>query len=57
LKKFLVAGGKQENKKFSMVRWEQVVIPYEKRGLSIRIPRLMNVALRMKIIWILIIGK
>jgi len=52
-----VAGGKQENKKFSLVRWEQVVLPYEQGGLSIQTPRVMNAALGMKIVWRLIIGK
>ena len=52
-----MAGGKQENKKFSLVRWEKVVLPYEQGGLSIRIPGLMNAALGMKIIWRLITGK
>lgn len=57
LRGFLWQGGKQENKKFSLVRWEQVVLPYEQGGLSIWLPGLMNVALGMKIIWILITGK
>lgn len=57
LRGFLWQGGKQENKKFSLVRWEQVVLPYEQEGLSIRLPGLMNVALGMKIIWRLITGK
>ena len=57
LRSFLWHGGKQENKKFSLVRWEKVVLPYEQGGLSIRLPSLMNVALGMKIIWRLITGK
>ena len=57
LRSFLWQGGKQENKKFSLVRWALVVLPYEQGGLSIQIPELMNVALGMKIIWRLIIGK
>lgn len=54
---FLWQGGKQENKKFSLVKWEQVTLPYEQRGLSIRLPGLINVALGMKIIWRMITGK
>jgi len=53
----VVGGGKQENRKFSLVKWEQVVLPYEQGGLSIWIPGLMNVALGMKIVWRLITGK
>ncbi len=52
-----MAGGKQKNKKFSLVRWEQVVLPYEQGGISIHIPGLMNAALGMKIVWRLIMGK
>ena len=42
--------GRQENKKFSLVKWEQVTLLYEKGGLSIRLSGLMNVALGMKIL-------
>ena len=35
LRRFLWQEGKQENKKSSLVRWEQVVLPYEQGGLSI----------------------
>ena len=54
---FLWQGGKKENKKFSMVKWEKVTLPYEQVGISIRLPSLMNVALGMQIIWRMIIGK
>jgi len=57
LRIFMWQGGKQENKKFSLVKWEQVVLPYEQGSLSIRKPGLMNAALGMKIVWRLIIGK
>jgi len=57
LRSFLWQGGKQENKKFSLVRWEQLVLPYEQEDLSIRIPGLMNIALGMKIVWGMITGK
>lgn len=32
---FLWQGGKQENKNSNVVKWNQVVLPYEKGGLSI----------------------
>lgn len=54
---FLWQGGKQENKKFSLLKWEQVTLPYEQGGLSIRLPGLMNVALGVKIIWRMIACK
>lgn len=57
IRSFLWQGGKQENKKSSLVKWDQVVLPYEKGGLSIRLPGLMNAALGMKIMWKLITGK
>lgn len=56
LRSFLWQGGKQENKTFSLVRWEQVVLPYEQGGLSIWLHGLMNATLGMKIAWRLIIG-
>lgn len=57
IRSLLWQGGKQENKKFSLVKWEQVVLPYEQRALSIRLPGLMNAALGMKIVWRLITSK
>lgn len=54
---FLWQGGKQENKKFCLVKQEQVNFPYEKGGLSIRLPDLMNAALGIKIIWRMITSK
>ena len=29
IRSFLWQGGKQENKKFSLVKWDQVTLPYE----------------------------
>jgi len=54
---FLWKGGKHENKKFSLVKWEQVTLPYKQRGLSIRLLGLMNDALGMKMIWRMITGQ
>eukprot|EP00253_Pinus_taeda_P035074 PITA_35074 len=51
------AGGKQDTKKFSLVNWGQVTLPYEKGGLSIKIPSLSNQALGLKLIWKIISGK
>jgi len=52
---WLRQGGKQDNKKFSLVRWEQT-LPYEKGGIAICLPGLMNIALGTKIIWRMING-
>eukprot|EP00253_Pinus_taeda_P024741 PITA_24741 len=57
LRSFLWQGGKQETKKFSLVKWDQVTLPYEKGGLSIKIPSLSNRALGFKLIWRILIGK
>jgi len=54
---FLWQGRKQETKIFSLVRWGQVTLPYEKGGISIRIPGLMNNALGIKFVWRMINGK
>lgn len=40
-----------------MVKWDQVTLPYEHGGLSIRLPGLMNTTLGMKIIWRMITRK
>jgi len=34
---FIWQGGKQESKRFSLVCWDQVTLPFEKEGISIRI--------------------
>eukprot|EP00253_Pinus_taeda_P019011 PITA_19011 len=57
LRSFLWLGGKQESKKFSLVKWDQVTLPYEKGGLSIKIPSLSNRALGFKLIWRILTGK
>jgi len=57
IRSFLWKEGKQENKKFSLVRWEQVTLPYEKEGLAILLPGKMNIALGIKKNWRMISGK
>eukprot|EP00253_Pinus_taeda_P024119 PITA_24119 len=57
LRSFLWQGGKQETKKFSLVKWDQVTLPYEKGGLSIKIPSLSKWALGFKLIWRILTGK
>eukprot|EP00253_Pinus_taeda_P008030 PITA_08030 len=52
----LIKGGKQDTKKFSLVSWDQVTLPYEKGGLSIKIPSLSNQALGLKLIWKILSG-
>lgn len=54
---FLWQGGKSESKKFSLVKWDQITLPYKKGGMSIRLPAHLNLALRTKIEWRLITGK
>ena len=44
-------GGKQDTKKFSLVKWDKVTLPLEKGGLGIRIPRLANMAMGYKLVW------
>ena len=56
IRSFLWQGGKQDNKKFSLVKWEQVTLPCENGGIEICLPRLMNISLRTKIIWRMING-
>eukprot|EP00253_Pinus_taeda_P035972 PITA_35972 len=51
LKSFLWQGGKQDSKRFSLVKWDQVILPFEKGGIGIRILRLANMAMRFKLIW------
>jgi len=51
---FLWQGGKVETKKCSLVKWGQVTQPYEKQGLAIRLPGIMNLGLRLKMTWIFI---
>lgn len=51
LRSFLWKGGKQETKKFSLVKWDKVTLPIEKGGLGIRVPRLANLAMGFKLIW------
>eukprot|EP00253_Pinus_taeda_P010908 PITA_10908 len=57
MRSFLWQGGKQETKKFSLVKWDQVTLPYEKGGLSIKLPNLSNQALGLKLIWKILSNK
>eukprot|EP00253_Pinus_taeda_P015197 PITA_15197 len=51
IRSFLCQGGKQDTKKFSLVKWSKVILPLEKGGLGIRVPRLANMAMGFKLIW------
>lgn len=51
MRSFLWKGGKQDSKKFSLVKWEQVILPYDKGGLAIKIPSFSNRAMGFKLIW------
>eukprot|EP00253_Pinus_taeda_P017777 PITA_17777 len=51
LRSFLWQGGKQDSKNFSLVKWDQVILPFEKGGIGIIIPRLANMAMGFKLIW------
>eukprot|EP00253_Pinus_taeda_P010548 PITA_10548 len=57
MRSFLWQGGKQDSKKFSLVNWGQVTLPYEKGGLSIKIPNFSNQAMGLKLIWKIITSK
>eukprot|EP00253_Pinus_taeda_P032656 PITA_32656 len=57
MRSFLWQGGKQDTKKFSLVNWGQVSLPYDKGGLSIKIPSFSNQAMGLKLIWKLISSK
>eukprot|EP00253_Pinus_taeda_P024025 PITA_24025 len=57
MRSFLWQGGKRDTKKFSLVSWDQVTLPYEKGGISIKIPSLSNQALGLKLIWKILSGK
>lgn len=54
IRRFLWQGGKIEKKKISLVSWKKVIAPYDKGGISIRHPVLMNTTLGDKIVWRLI---
>eukprot|EP00253_Pinus_taeda_P031988 PITA_31988 len=51
IRSFLWQGGKQDTKKFSLVKWSKVILPLAKGGLGIRVPRLANMAMGFKLIW------
>eukprot|EP00253_Pinus_taeda_P016021 PITA_16021 len=57
IRSFLWQGGKQDTKKFSLVKWSKVILPMEKGGLGIRVPRLANIAMGFKLIWRIINDK
>lgn len=54
---FLWQGGKQDLKNFSLVRWDQVTLPFEKGGIAIKIPSLTNKAMGFKLVWRMLMGK
>ena len=51
IRSFIWQGGKQDTKKFSLVKWDKVTLPLEKGGLGIRTPRLANMAMGFKLVW------
>eukprot|EP00253_Pinus_taeda_P026690 PITA_26690 len=51
IRSFLWQGGKQDTKKFSLVKWDKVIHPLEKGGLRIRVPRLENMVMGFKLTW------
>eukprot|EP00253_Pinus_taeda_P019866 PITA_19866 len=57
IRSFLWQGGKKDTKKFSLVKWSKVILPMEKGGLGIRVPRLANIAMGFKLIWRIISDK
>lgn len=57
IRSFLWQGGRQDSKKFSLVKLDQVILPFEKGGLGIKIPRLSNMSMGFKPIWRILNGK
>ena len=52
IRRFLWQGGKSSNlKKFHLVNWETVCRPKICRGVGVRDPNIMNLALGAKILW------
>ena len=51
IRDFLWKGGKGNQKKFHLVKWDNVKLPLADGGLQIRDPRLANLALAGKIPW------
>ena len=54
---FLWQGGKNEKKKYNLVKWRQVTQDYENGGLGIHTPNLLNNAFGGNIVWRLISGQ
>jgi len=50
----LRAGGKTNTKKFHIVNWKQVYQAYNKGGLVIKDPTIMNISMGAKIAWLLV---
>jgi hypothetical protein len=57
LRCFLWAGGKTNTKKFHLINWKQICQPYNKGGLAIKDPAIMNRSLGAKLAWRLTTGK
>ena len=51
IRDFLWKGGKGNQRKFHLVKWDNVKLPLADGGLQIRDPRLANLALGGKILW------
>jgi hypothetical protein len=51
---FLWAGGKIDTKKFHLVNWKQICQPYNKGGLAIKDPTIMNISMGAKLAWRLV---
>jgi len=57
IRKNLWEGGKSNHKIFHLINWNTVTTKMEKRGLEIRDPKTMNLALGAKLVWQLFGGK
>jgi hypothetical protein len=53
---FLWAGGKTNTKKFHLINWKQVCQPYNRGGLAIKDPTIMNLSMGEKLAWRLVTG-
>jgi len=53
---FLWAGGKTDTKKFHLINWKQICQPYNRGGLAIKDPVIMNLSMGAKLAWQLVTG-
>jgi hypothetical protein len=57
IQKFLWQGGKSNTNRLHLANWNLVRSPKDHRGLGIRDPKLVNIALGTKLLWRMVMGK